>query len=36
LAIRLGGGTIDQALETAMSAASLVVRGLGSRGQSRI
>ena len=36
LAVRLGGGTIDQALETAMSAASFVVRGLGSRGQSRI
>jgi sugar/nucleoside kinase (ribokinase family) len=36
LAIRLGGGTIDQGLETAMSAASFVVRGLGSRGQSRI
>jgi sugar/nucleoside kinase (ribokinase family) len=36
LAIRLGGGTIDQALETAMSAASFVVRGLGSRGQSRV
>jgi sugar/nucleoside kinase (ribokinase family) len=36
MAMRLGGGTIEQALETAMSAASLVVRGLGSRGQSRI
>jgi ribokinase len=36
LAVRLGGGTIDQALETAMSAASFVVRGLGSRGQSRL
>jgi sugar/nucleoside kinase (ribokinase family) len=36
LAVRLGEGTIDQALEAAMSAASLVVRGLGSRGQSRI
>jgi ribokinase len=36
LAIRLGGGSIDQALEAAMSAASLVVKGLGSRGQSRI
>jgi sugar/nucleoside kinase (ribokinase family) len=36
LAIRLSGGTIEQALEAAMSAASLVVGGLGSRGQSRI
>jgi ribokinase len=36
LAVRLDEGTIDQALEAAMSAASLVVRGLGSRGQSRI
>ena len=35
LANRLGGGTIGQALETAMSAASFVVKGLGSRGQSR-
>jgi hypothetical protein len=35
LAIRAGGGSIGQALETAMSAASLVVRGLGSRGQSQ-
>ncbi len=36
LAVRLRDGTIDQALEAAMAAASLVVRGLGSRGQSRI
>jgi sugar/nucleoside kinase (ribokinase family) len=36
LALRLRDGTIDQALEAAMAAASLVVRGLGSRGQSRI
>jgi sugar/nucleoside kinase (ribokinase family) len=36
LAIRLSGGTIELALEAAMSAASLVVGGLGSRGQARI
>jgi sugar/nucleoside kinase (ribokinase family) len=36
LAIRLSDGTIELALEAAMSAASLVVGGLGSRGQSRI
>jgi len=36
LALRLRNGTIDQALEAAMAAASLVVRGLGSRGQSRL
>jgi sugar/nucleoside kinase (ribokinase family) len=36
LATRLYDGTIDQALEAAMSAASLVVGGLGSRGQSKI
>ena len=36
LAVRLGDGGCGQALEAAMSAASLVVRGLGSRGQSRI
>jgi sugar/nucleoside kinase (ribokinase family) len=36
LAVRLADGSIDQALEAAMSAASLVVRALGSRGQSRI
>jgi sugar/nucleoside kinase (ribokinase family) len=36
LAVRLRDGTIDQALEAAMSAASLVVGGLGSRGQSHI
>jgi sugar/nucleoside kinase (ribokinase family) len=35
LALRLREGTIDQALEAAMTAASHVVRGLGSRGQSR-
>ena len=32
LALRLDGGTIDEALAAAMSAASVVVRGLGSRG----
>jgi len=32
LAIRLNEGTIDEALAAAMSAASVVVRGLGSRG----
>jgi sugar/nucleoside kinase (ribokinase family) len=36
LAVRLSEGTIDQALAAAMAAASLVVGGLGSRGQSRI
>jgi ribokinase len=36
LAVRLAEGTVDQALAAAMSAASLVVTGLGSRGQSRI
>ena len=34
LAVRLRDGSIDEALEAAMSAASDVVRGLGSRGQS--
>jgi len=32
LALRLNDGTIDEALAAAMSAASVVVRGLGSRG----
>jgi sugar/nucleoside kinase (ribokinase family) len=32
LAVRLKEGTIDEALAAAMSAASVVVRGLGSRG----
>ena len=32
LAVRLNGGTIDEALRDAMRAASLVVKGLGSRG----
>ncbi len=36
LAVRLRDGGCDQALDAAMSAASVVVRGLGSRGQSRI
>jgi ribokinase len=36
LAVRLRDGSIDEALAAAMSAASVVVRGLGSRGQSRI
>ena len=36
LALRLRDGSIDDALTAAMAAASLVVRGLGSRGQSRI
>jgi len=34
LAVRLGGGSVDEALGAAMTAASEVVRGLGSRGQS--
>jgi sugar/nucleoside kinase (ribokinase family) len=36
LAVRLRDGSIDEALAAAMAAASVVVRGLGSRGQSRI
>jgi ribokinase len=36
LALRLRDGAIDEALEAAMSAASLVVGGIGSRGQSHI
>lgn len=36
LAVRLRDGSVDEALESAMSAAAVVVRGLGSRGQSRI
>jgi sugar/nucleoside kinase (ribokinase family) len=36
LAVRLRDGGCQQALEAAMSAASLVVRGLGSLGQSRL
>ena len=36
LAVRLRQGSVDEALEAAMSAASLVVKGLGSRGQSRL
>ena len=34
LAVRLDGGTVDVALREAMKAASIVVRGLGARGQS--
>jgi ribokinase len=34
LAVRLGDGSVDEALAAAMTAASEVVRGLGSRGQS--
>ena len=34
LAVRLRGATIDSALREAMAAASVVVKGLGSRGQS--
>jgi ribokinase len=34
LAVRLGDGSLDEALGAAMTAASEVVRGLGSRGQS--
>ena len=36
LAVRLSDGSVDEALEAAMIAASEVVKGLGSRGQSRI
>lgn len=36
LAVRLRDGSIDEALATAMSASSVVVKGLGSRGQSHI
>jgi ribokinase len=36
LAVRLREGSIDEALAAGMSAASFVVRGLGSRGQGRV
>ena len=36
LAVRLRDGTIEEALDEAMTAASLVVKGLGSNGQSRM
>ena len=36
LAVRLRDGTINEALGAAMSAASIVVKGLGSKGQSRM